>query len=67
MWVGVAEAYGRILLTPLFVTFERTTVVGEKSSAETPLGIGPKCLFWRNVALAYGEDDVFEASPGACF
>ena len=52
MWLGVAEAGPRIVLTPVFVTFERTTVVGEKSSAVTPLGIGPKCLFWRNVALA---------------
>ena len=55
-----------MLLTPLFVTFQKTIVEGGVSDAETPLGIGPKCLFWRNVAPAQGEDDVFEASPGAC-
>ena len=32
----------------------------------TPSAHGPKCLFWRNVALAYGESNVFEASTGAC-
>ena len=33
---------------------------------QTPLPIGPKSMFSRNVALAQGESNVFEASIGAC-
>ena len=52
--------------TPVFVTFQSQVDVRRRLSRITPLGMGPKWLFLRNVALAQGESNVFEASTGAC-